>query len=109
MTPTPDPGLIQGITVFIWVGAIGAIIFVILFAYLTDWWRTPIGRNVMSLMAILAIALSFTALYKIITIPLWISLLEVFLLAQVIWWRIAIFLKEQIAYRQAFWKLQKLK
>ena len=82
----------------------GATFFILLYGALAPWYRTPIGRNIMALMAVIALAtgLATVTITMGLEWPYRLALRALiwFLIATVVWWRVALLVREQILARK---------
>ena len=78
--------------------ALAATVFVIVYHVLAAWWRTPVGINIMALLASIAVTLDLALVFNLTTPPWWLPLLAAFLyfvMGTVIWWRLALLVSAQ--------------
>jgi hypothetical protein len=83
-------------TVLVAAGFLGAVAFVVLYAWLArDWHHTPVGRNLMAMAAVLAglLGLSLVAFLVRVWPVLWLGGMAS--LDAVLWWRVALLWRVQ--------------
>jgi hypothetical protein len=68
------------------VGCVGAVVFIAIQSRVR-WWRTPIGRNLMAMSAVLAGMLGLSLLAFLVRLPTWLWLVGLASLDTVVWWR----------------------
>lgn len=85
------------LTVIFTVGALGAWVFVGLYAWRSrGWQRQDTGRNLMSMMVVLAVLMSLVSISRALgPIPRFIWTALTILLDAVIWWRVVILWRRQ--------------
>lgn len=81
-----------------------AILFVLLYLVLSPWWKREAGRNIMAMMATLAIIGAYGS-YTMLTDRRPPAFYQIrfslfFLMAVIVGWRVIIFIKEQIIVRK---------
>jgi uncharacterized membrane protein len=82
----------MAITVLITVGFLAMVAFVALYAVGSpDWRRSPMGRNLMALPAVLGSLLGLWLLARVLgPLPLWLWASGIAALDAVMWWRVVI-------------------
>lgn len=84
----------QVITGLIAVGFASMLSFVFLYAR-APWWRSPVGRNLMALPAVLGGLLGLWLLGRLVHLPAWLWAAGLASLDVVMWWRVAILYRLQ--------------
>lgn len=77
------------ITALIAVGFVAMLAFIGLY-FRSPWWRTPVGRNLMALPAVLGGLLGLWLLGRLVHLPTWLWAGGIAALDAVMWWRVVI-------------------
>lgn len=75
------------ITVLIALGFVAMVTFVGLYLR-SPWWRSPVGRNLMALPAVLGGLLGLWLLARLVHLPMWLWAGGIAALDGVMWWRV---------------------
>lgn len=82
----------------------GAIVFCVLYAVLAPWRRSAMGRNVMALMAIIALFLVLATMHMrwphLFDHQQWIRPVMWALICGIVWWRVALLIHTQVLKRR---------
>ena len=79
---------------------LGALSFVVLYGALAPWWRTVIGRHMMTFMAVLAGILLYGTVVPLLGLSLeqrlWSRVIAYILFGGVVWWRVGLMVVLQV-------------
>jgi hypothetical protein len=86
------------------VTCVGTLLFCVLYAVLSPWWRYAVGRNVMALMATISLFLVLAVIHLVAPHAFdswpWIRLVVWSQIAVIVWWRVALLVRTQVAKRR---------